>query len=303
LTSAPATALSDVQPTDRGAAGRCLCGTVRYRIQGALMAVTACHCGMCRRHHGALGAFTGALVTAYRIDGPEHVGWYRSSPEAERGFCRECGSKLFWRQVDGDRLDVTMGSLDQPTGLQLGAHIWVDHRGDYYDIGDDLPKYAESAVGEGDRRAVPARETAPAPSVHQGGCLCGAIRFEVSGPMRDVVVCHCGQCLHWHGHAPGYSAARVGDMKLAGEAALTWYRSSESGRRGFCRHCGSSLFWQTLSDDKPTASMSICAGALDEPTGLKSVRHVFTADKADYYDISDNADRFPHSMSASPISF
>ncbi|MET1028243.1 MAG: GFA family protein [Dongiaceae bacterium] len=303
MTSAPATALSEVQPVGCAATGRCLCGAVRYSIQGALMAGTACHCGMCRRHHGALGAFTGALVTAYRIDGAEHVEWYRSSPEAERGFCRQCGSKLFWRQVDGDRLDVTMGSLDQPTGLQLGAHIWIDHRGDYYDIADALPKYAESALGEGERRPVQAPASAPPPSVPQGGCLCGAVRFEVTGPMRDVVVCHCSQCLHWHGHAPAYSAAKVADVKVAGEAALTWYRSSETGRRGFCRHCGSSLFWQALSDDKPTVSMAICAGALDGPTGLKSVRHVFTADKPDYYDISDKAECLPHSMSANPIPF
>lgn len=303
MTSAPASALSEIQPTGCKAKGRCLCGGVRYEIHGAPMGVSACHCGMCRRHHGALGVFTGAPVVSYRIDGPEHVAWYRSSPEAERGFCKRCGSKLFWRQIDAERLDVTMGSLDQPTGMHLEKHIWVAHRGDYYDIDDAVPKHRESAIGAGDPTPLTAHPPAPVPSIHRGGCLCGAIRFDVTGNMRDVVVCHCSQCLHWHGHYASYTAARTADMHLAGEAALTWYASSSTARRGFCRHCGSSLFWQNLAGDTLPKTISISAGALDFPTGLKTVRHVFTADKPDYYSISDGAERWEGSMSADPVTF
>jgi hypothetical protein len=258
---------------------------------------------MCRRHHGALGVFTGAPVVSYRIEGADNVAWYRSSPEAERGFCRRCGSKLFWRQIDGERLDVTMGSLDQPTGLHLDHHIWAAHRGDYYDIADTLPKHRESAVGPGDRTPLAGHPPAPVPSLHQGGCLCGAIRFEVTGSMRDVVVCHCSQCLHWHGHCASYTGARTDDMHLSGEAALVWYASSTEARRGFCRHCGSSLFWQRLPGETPSATISISAGALDHPTGLKTVRHVFAADKADYYMIDDAAELSDGSMSGDPVAF
>jgi hypothetical protein len=258
---------------------------------------------MCRRHHGSLGAFTGTLMTAFRITGAEHIAWYRSSPEAERGFCRNCGSKLFWRQVDSDRLDVTMGSLHQPTGLQLSQHIWAAHRGDYYDIADNLPKYPESAVGTGDHSKLTGHGPAPVPSVHQGGCLCGAIRFQVNGRMRDVVVCHCAQCLHWHGHCATYSAARMAEMVLQGEESLSWFPSSPGARRGFCRHCGSSLFWQAAPAESPPATISISAGALDGPTGLRTVRHVFTAGRADYYDITDDAKQTDGSMSADPVAF
>lgn len=304
MTSAPASALSDIQPAGCKARGHCLCGAVRYEIHGAPTGVSACHCGMCRRHHGALGVFTGAPVVAYRIEGAEHVVWYRSSPEAERGFCRQCGSKLFWRQIDSERMDVTMGSLDRPTGLRLESHIWIAHRGDYYEIADGLPKHGESAIGRGEVAPLATLQPpAEAPALHRGGCLCDAIRFEVAGPMRGVVVCHCGQCLHWHGHCASYTAARTADFKLAGEAALAWYHASDTARRGFCRHCGSSLFWQSLAGDTPPASISISAGALDHPTGLKTVRHVFTGDKGDYYDITDTVDRSEGSMSGNPVLF
>jgi hypothetical protein len=242
-------------------------------------------------------------VTAFRIDGADSVGWYRSSPEAERGFCRRCGSKLFWRQIDSDRLDVTMGSLHQPTGLHLDHHIWVAHRGDYYDIPDGLAKHAESAVGQGDRSPLTAHRPAPAPTVREGGCLCGAIRFRVTGDMRDVVVCHCGQCRHWHGHSADYSAARTAEMSLQGEAALAWYASSPDAQRGFCRHCGTSLFWRAATQGEAPAKISISAGALDGPTGLQTVRHIFVTDLPDYYDISGDAVRDAGSMAANPVAF
>ncbi|MDY0882930.1 GFA family protein [Dongia soli] len=303
MSSIPATALADIQPNDRHASGECLCGAVRYEIQGILSPPSACHCGMCRRHHGALGVFTGAPVTAFRIHGADHVGWYRSSPEAERGFCRQCGSKLFWRQIDSDRLDVTMGSLHQPSGLHLDHHIWVAHRGDYYDIADALPKYAESAVGHGDQSQLSGHRPAPVPTVHEGGCLCGAIRFKVDGDMRNVVVCHCGQCRHWHGHSADYSAARTAEMALRGEGALSWYASSPGAQRGFCRHCGTSLFWRGAKNGTAASKISISAGALDGPTGLQTVRHIFVADLPDYYAISGDAERDAGSMASNPVAF
>src|SRR5262249_25157442 len=117
--------------------GRCECGTVSFEIEGSLTAPTICHCGMCRRLNGAPGASTRAPRTAYRITGEENLNWFRSSADAERGFCRLCGSKLFWREDGSATLDVTTGSLDAPTGLVVRAHIWARHQGDYYEIDKD----------------------------------------------------------------------------------------------------------------------------------------------------------------------
>jgi hypothetical protein len=130
------------------------------------------------------------------------------------------------------------------------------------------------------------------PTHGQGRCLCGAIRFEIDGPMRDVVVCHCGQCRRQHGSPPGYSQVAWEHIRLEGEEALTWYRSSEKARRGFCRICGSSLFWEPIG----TGRVSIAAGSLDSPTRLKTVRHIFVADKGDYYEIHDGLDQLSGSM-------
>jgi hypothetical protein len=130
------------------------------------------------------------------------------------------------------------------------------------------------------------------PSHATGRCLCGAIRFEVQGPLRDVVVCHCGQCRRQHGAPPGYSQAAWENIRLTGAENLTWYRSSERARRGFCQLCGSSLFWEPID----TGRVSIAAGCLDSPTGLRTARHIFVADKPDYYEIEDGLEQLSGSM-------
>jgi len=280
--------------------GRCLCGAVSFEITGSVSAPSLCHCGMCRRLHGAPGAYTGAPTTAYRIRGEESLNWYASSHDAERGFCRLCGSKLFWRGRGGEDLDVTVGSLDQPTGLSLGAHIWVRHQGDYYAIDrDGVPRYAESSRGEQPIPEQPGPNAGPKAMSHRGGCQCGAVQYRVEGNIRDVVVCHCGQCRRSHGHAPGYSAARRAEMTLEGEGAITWYRSSDQAQRGFCRHCGSALFWQR----EGAPNVSIAAGSLNPPTGLKTVRHIYAADKGDYYTIADGVPQSPRTMDGDPVTF
>jgi hypothetical protein len=122
-----------------------------------------------------------------------------------------------------------------------------------------------------------------------GGCLCGTVRYELSGEPRDVVNCHCGQCQRFHGHIAAYTAIARNDLKLLDDGGLKWYPSSEGARRGFCTRCGSSLFWELI--DAP--SVSISAGSLDQPSGLRSIRHVFVADKADYYEITDGLEQLP----------
>jgi hypothetical protein len=127
-----------------------------------------------------------------------------------------------------------------------------------------------------------------------GRCLCGAITLEIRGPLRDVVVCHCGQCLRQHGAPPSYTAAAWTDVAINGAKDLKWYQSSQDARRGFCRRCGSSLFWEPMGSGR----VSIAAGCLDKPTDLRTVRHIFVADKGDFYEIKDGLEQLPHSMRA-----
>jgi len=134
--------------TDRDpvAAGGCLCGAVRYAARGPLRDVVNCHCGMCRRAHGAFGAYTQACKSDVAIDGGEALGWYASSDAARRGFCRVCGSTLFWDAPDADTIAIAAGSLDMPTGLKTVGHIFVADRADFYEIADALPR----CPGDGD---------------------------------------------------------------------------------------------------------------------------------------------------------
>jgi len=124
-----------------------------------------------------------------------------------------------------------------------------------------------------------------------GRCLCGAVRYEVSGPLRDVLICHCEECRRWHGHASAFTAARREDLAVDDEHAVRWIDSAASdahARRGFCGECGSSLFWDAPGRD----TISIAAGTLDGDPGLGVAGHVYVSQRAGYYELPD--DGLPH---------
>jgi len=118
--------------------GGCACGAVRYRLNGALRPVVACHCGQCRRSLTNYGAFTAVRRGGLAVDGGDAITWYDSSPGVRRGFCSRCGSALFWDCAGNDSVSVAAGTLDQPSGLRQVRHIYVADKADFYDIGDGL---------------------------------------------------------------------------------------------------------------------------------------------------------------------
>lgn len=118
---------------------------------------------------------------------------------------------------------------------------------------------------------------------HLGSCLCGKVAYEVDGPLRDVIGCHCTQCRKTTGHFLAATAANLSDFRLVRDEGLAWYRSSDTAKRGFCRECGSTLFWQGDGRD----NIAIAAGSLDGETGLTVEGHIFCADKGDYYELKD----------------
>ncbi len=130
----------DMNSQQKKLSGQCLCGAVRYEISGSLSDPHACHCGQCRRQSGHHTVTTHFRRTDFSLAENRGLKWYRSSKTVERGFCAECGSSLFWDD-GGDEVYISAGSLNQPTGLTLAKHIFVDEKADYYEIGDDLPKF------------------------------------------------------------------------------------------------------------------------------------------------------------------
>lgn len=135
--------------------------------------------------------------------------------------------------------------------------------------------------------------------IHKGSCLCGAITFEIHGPLSDVINCHCSQCRKQTGHYYATTTVQSKDLKFTSpQADLSWYMASPNAKRGFCKQCGSALFWK---DEPEKPYIAIMAGALDEPSGLETKAHIFCADKGDFYDITDDLPQHPQS-SSSPIS-
>lgn len=119
---------------------------------------------------------------------------------------------------------------------------------------------------------------------HPGSCLCGGVRYTLTGPLRNSVACHCVQCRKTSGHY--VSATQVGPdrFEITSAETLSWYASSPEAERGFCNRCGSSLFWRCVAD---RGAVSVMSGTLDGATGVQTEKHIFVADKGDYYDIAD----------------
>jgi len=120
--------------------GSCLCGKVTFQVDGPLSNVSACHCGQCRKNSGHHWASCEAFDADFRITSDDTPGWYQASADAKRGFCKNCGSFLFWKHLNEDKLSISMSAFDTPTGLKLQRHIFVADKGDYYDIADGLPQ-------------------------------------------------------------------------------------------------------------------------------------------------------------------
>jgi len=118
-------------------------------------------------------------------------------------------------------------------------------------------------------------------SVVTGGCACGGVRYEVRGPLRDIIACHCEQCRRTSGHFVAATACRRSAFSMPRSDTLKWFVAVPGFRRGFCSECGSSLFFEEVGGER----VSIAAGSLDKPQGLKIAAHIFVAEAGYYYSI------------------
>ena len=119
--------------------------------------------------------------------------------------------------------------------------------------------------------------------MHKGSCLCGAVSFEVSIDLSQPDACHCSKCRKQTGHYLASTDVPRSALSIEGSENITWYKSSEKVQRGFCSKCGSTLFWDPIQRDWTAIAM----GAFDGSTGVTLGKHIFVADKGDYYDIGD----------------
>ena len=125
-------------------AGSCLCGGIRYEIDGKIGPALNCHCSMCRKVTGAAFRSRVAVPTKHFrwIAGEDLLTRYESSPGTIRSFCRVCGSTLVSFFDDNpNTLGLAMGTLDEDPGLRPAFHVFVGSKAHWFEITDDLPQY------------------------------------------------------------------------------------------------------------------------------------------------------------------
>lgn len=127
------------------ATGRCLCGEVQFTVTDIEAAHHACHCAMCRRWGS--GPMFAARVAAIEITaGTEHVRRYRSSDWADRAFCAQCGTHLYYYLRPGDSYYLSVGTFDDATPFRLVGEIYVDAQPPGYAFAGDLQRLTEADV-------------------------------------------------------------------------------------------------------------------------------------------------------------
>jgi hypothetical protein len=131
-------------PLDAPLDGRCLCGAVTIRLEGARPLVDVCHCDMCRRWGG--GAFAGVSGRDFTVAGEENVALYRSSGRAERAFCARCGSSLWYRFVPADHHSFLAGLFELPPGFAMWRQIFIDEKPHWYAFAQDTPTMSGAEV-------------------------------------------------------------------------------------------------------------------------------------------------------------
>ena len=123
----------------------CLCGDVRIAISGKLGPLVYCHCSRCRKAQGtAFGANADVRREDWRVvSGEDRIREYESSPGIFRAFCGRCGSPIYSRRPAApDVLRIRLGILDDDPGRRCLAHFHVGSKAPWFDITDDLPRFA-----------------------------------------------------------------------------------------------------------------------------------------------------------------
>ncbi len=120
--------------------GGCLCGGLRYAIDGRPNRVVHCHCTMCRRASGGT-VVTWAIVPAERFRFTAGTpATYRSSPRATRRFCPTCGAQIiFAEEARAREIDITVATLDDPAACPADHHVWLENRIPWLHLDENLP--------------------------------------------------------------------------------------------------------------------------------------------------------------------
>jgi hypothetical protein len=131
--------------SSKAMSGGCLCGAVRFNAVPKNREVGACHCSMCRRW--TAGPFLVLeCCSTLNIENSSSLGTYRSSNWAERAFCKQCGTPLFYRLIDKDFYAVSAEAFDDRNGFALASEIFIDEKPTYYEFANKTHKMTGAEV-------------------------------------------------------------------------------------------------------------------------------------------------------------
>ena len=275
-------------------AGRCLCGAVQWAMDGPILSMKHCHCSMCRKHHGAL--FATLVVTpasGFRwLEGEDRIVSYRSSEHGERPFCGACGSSVPIVFEDEGLAASPAGGLSGELDARPDGHMFASSAPSWGQITDALPRH--DAFPPGVEGEPVDRPTAPAEAgLMLGGCLCGAIAFEAdAGEAILARNCHCSRCRAHTGAAHASNLfVPIGALRFRrGEELRTIWKLPQADRfaSAFCSRCGSIA-------PRPLEALGrylVPMGALDTDPGMTPSCHIFVADKAAWFEITDRLPQY-----------
>lgn len=270
--------------------GQCLCGAVRYEVDGPFASMTHCHCSMCRKHHGApFATYVSAPIAGFRwVSGKDRVVQFSPS----RLFCSTCGSVVPFIDEERELVFIPAGNLDGELGIKPQCHIFTGSKLPWYEIKDALPQHAQWPPEYGPMPVVERPAVAPKEGMLQGSCLCGAVAYEVDGAPQLFMLCHCSRCRR------GRSAAHGANMFVnpakfrwvRGESLVRSYKVPESKRFSveFCGECGGGL-------PRHKAGLPVTlvpAGTLDDAINIKPTARIFVGSKAPWLELFDELPRY-----------
>lgn len=255
--------------------GSCLCGALRFEAKRLSDALTHCHCSTCRKHHGApFASWVSCSMEDFRwTSGQASLGGYHSSGHRNRLFCRDCGSSM--PTLVGDEVQIPAGNLES-----VGPFSRVRSRETKVEPKHELERTKVASVSSSSGSASQSVKL-------EGGCLCGVIRFAVSGSPRRWLNCHCSRCRR------GRSAAHASNAFFIREH-FTWHGGADGVRKyqptdaarfviGFCGGCGGAA--PVEQDSTPFVLVPV--GLLDEELSGHPEGHIFVESKASWYEIED----------------
>ena len=272
--------------------GRCLCGAVRYEVDGPIVDMVHCHCSMCRKHHGTpYATWAAAPLAGFRYTaGEAEIGRYDSSPGHQRSFCTHCGSVTPERLEEMGLVIMPAGNLEGDLGVRPSKHMFVASKAPWHEITDDLPRHDEYPPEFG-LTATPREPVAAGGDGVHGSCLCGGVAWRTAGAPMRMYYCHCSRCRLGRSaaHASNIFYKAEGFEWQRGESLVRDYKLPEAQFFGtaFCSRCGGAVPRVALERN----FVLMPAGPLDDDPGIRVQAHIFVESRADWDPITDDVEQ------------